>query len=745
MAILRHLITNWIAGEISPMLFGRVDTQQYAAGLETCENFVPVNEGPLVKRPGFEFIRAADASASWLSAFRFSVSQEYVLEWGENKLRFYTNGGRIETAPNVAYECAVPYAASEASAVSTQQSYDRLYMDHAAHPPGRLNRTGAVTFSYDVSALKFGPFADQNTDETITVEASATTGSGITLTASSAIFRAGHVGAFFRIEALDFSDVKVWEAQMKNIDTGTYRRSSVSRVYQAAIGGTTGSREPVHDSGKEWDGSLNPGWNDDGPYGVLWEYIHDRFGIVKITAVAGDGLSCTADVVRRLPNSLSTVPSWRWAHALFSNDAGFPSLVVHAFGRQIHIKDFDLAASVAGDFLNHQTFTSAGTVAADVAFRRRLAVEDPPLWVLPDRQLIAAGTAAKELSIGAINAQAAVSSDNIKAEPQTYYGSEKVWPIQHGSETVFVERGGRRLRSMNFDFSQDRYAAVDLTAAARHVTASGIRQLAFQRWPFLMAHAVRDDGQIVVHPLSRADVKGFARTVLGGGARAVSGVAVVGEDGRTDDLWLLVERETPAGTAREIWKQSTWRELGDDQREAFFVDGGARASATAGQTHFSGLTHLAGQAVAVLAGGGVIPNMRVADDGTLDLPASAVPQAPYTLVVGLAYTATAVLLRPAPQNASGALQGLVQRVVSAVIRVLETVGLKVGGNVGEAFDLIDRPSNAAMDAPIPLFTGDRIAEVECDFDDKGQLRFVSADPVPAIVAMASLKIMQGNK
>ena len=80
-------------------------------------------------------------------------------------------------------------------------------------------------------------------------------------------------------------------------------------------------------------------------------------------------------------------------------------------------------------------------------------------------------------------------------------------------------------------------------------------------------------------------------------------------------------------------------------------------TASASQTHFSGFTHLAGQAVAVLANGGVVRGITVANDGSFDLPATSVPPFAYTLTVGLAYTAQVVTLRPAPQGARGGLQG----------------------------------------------------------------------------------------
>lgn len=227
---LRHLLTAFIAGEISPLLSGRVDTQQYQYGLQTCENFVPVNEGPLVKRQGFEFIRDADHSAVWLTAFRRSIAQEYVIEWGDEKARFFTNGGRIETAPNVAYEVAMPYAAADVRALSLQQSFDRLYIDHPSYPPSSLTRTSPTTFTYAESTFTGGPFQDVNTNEAVLVTASAVSGAGITLYSTSAIFRSGHVGSLFRLEAKDFSDVKAWEADATQL---AQARHGLRRTHRA--------------------------------------------------------------------------------------------------------------------------------------------------------------------------------------------------------------------------------------------------------------------------------------------------------------------------------------------------------------------------------------------------------------------------------------------------------------------------------------------------------------------------------
>ncbi|MGN6123237.1 MAG: hypothetical protein ACTHOJ_09815, partial [Sphingomonas oligoaromativorans] len=465
MTTARPILTNFNAGEISPRMKGRVDTAIYGVAVETCENFVPTVEGPIVKRPGFEYITAAPDDAAWLGTFRFNLEQDYVLLWCDGRLQFYTHGFRVETTPGVPLEVPVPYAAAEAPQVSTQQSYDRQYMDHGAHPPGRLTRTGAASFSYDVPTLTNGPFADPNSDDTITVQSDATTGTGITLTSNVPIFQVGHVGGLFRIEAEDFAAIPAWQVGIDGIAIGNERRNE-GKVYTALTAGRTGTIAPIHTVGTAWDGSPGNDINGKGPYGIQWEYRHDKFGIVRITGYTSP-TQVTADVIRRLPDSIATTPTWRWSHGLFSNAAGWPSLVQAWNGRLIHVKLFDIAASVAGDYLNFGDFDDAGTIQSDLAFRRTLATEDPPLWIAADRKLLL-GTASIELAVGPVNPQQAVSGDNITSDPQSFYGSAPVFPLQAGTSTFFVQRGGRKLREAQYDFTPDRYVADNVTVWARH-------------------------------------------------------------------------------------------------------------------------------------------------------------------------------------------------------------------------------------------------------------------------------------
>lgn len=743
MGATRHVQTGFVAGEIDPLLWGRIETDQYGYGLEKCENWICINEGPLVKRQGFEYVVDADASASWLGAFRFSITQEYLIEWGQKKARFFTNGGRIETAPGVAYEVVTPYSAAAAPYLSTQQSFDRLYIDHRGYPPAALVRTSGSAFSYAVTVLNNGPFADVNRDDAVTVTvsgASLAVGAVVTITATAAIFDAAHVGAPFRIEAKDFSTIKAWQPGMDGIAAGEVVRSD-GKAYTAAGAGKTGTIVPMHSEGTEYDGQgKSDVLNAKGPYGVPWTYRHDRFGVIKITGFTS-ATQVTGTVTRRVPDSLLTVGSAKWAHGAFSAQAGYPNVVLHAFGRQIHVKDLDVIGSVVEDYgggqCNFETLTSAGLTSADLGFRRRLDASNPPLWALGDRNGILLGTAEGEIAIGPINAAAALAGDNIRATPQSSYGSEAVWPLSIGTTTAMVERGGRRIRLIDYDFSSDRYVPIDLTAGARHITKSGILQLAWQRLPHSLQYAVRDDGQLVVHAATRLELKGLSRIVLGGGARVLSAQSIVGSDGKTDELWLLVERTRASGaTMREIWRQMPWRELGDDPAEQFYVDAGVRVEAAGGQVHFSGLVHLANEPVDVLVNGALVGGVTVSAGGEVDLPPAVVPADPYVLILGLNYVADAVLLRPPAQVRAGLLAGLLRRVRKVVLRVLESFGLDLSADGGPEDELLLRSDGDPMDGPVPLKSEDAPVAIESDWSLDGKVRLVSRLPFSATVALA---------
>jgi hypothetical protein len=816
MPLFSPIVTSFNGGELSRRMEGRVDTAIYPIGLAEMFNFVPSVEGPAVKSPGFRYIRAAMASAAWLSAFLFSRTQAYVIEWGEAALRFYTNGGRIEDGGGAPYEVAVPYAAAEAPFVSAQQSYDRLYLAHESHAPAALTRTGAVTFAFAALELAGGPFADTNTNEAVTVAATASSGD-VTLYASGGdVWEAGHVGSLFRIETRDYAEIPQWEPGV-TVESGALR-SSDNKVY-LRVGGTsrTGHIQPTHGEGVQWDGTgSGTDINGEDAGGVQWQYVHDAFGIVLITGYAGPR-EVTGTVVRRLPNSAAaanaydgpigyvppysggtviggrtyfdlfsieatgpepeyslvgddyvppsgstsyTAPgSWRWAHSAISDAAGWPRVVLLAWGRLIFFTDFEIIASVVGDYgggrVNFAEFGDGGLPTADMAFRLRLSISNPVLWAREDRGAILVGTADGEYLIGAINAAAAVSAGNIQCVKQTRHGAAPVWPIDAGGETIFVQRGGRKLRQAAYSLERDKYLADNITIWCRHVLGDGCAQLAFEQESEEMLWALRADGVLAAHPHApEQEIKGFARRAHAAGP-ILSIVSIPAEDGGLDQLWALIENEATGAKSVELrapwWVEGEADEPPADtlarQATAFFVDSGVTVEAPASTT-LTGLTWLAGRKVDALADGSVLRDLAVSAAGAVTLP---LPQAPAIVHVGLRYEARLTPMRPEARGRDGGtVQGRRKRVVAMIARVLESLGLKVrfGATAadGEPREeaLQERPDDTALDRPPALFSGDTPRRGGGNWGTDGQATIVHDDPLPCILiaTMPSVEVTE---
>lgn len=91
------LTRSFSAGEITPELFGRIDLAKYQTGLKTCRNFEVLPHGPVANSPGFEYILETKNSAkqSVLIPFIFNTAQAYQLEFGDQYIRFHTQGGTV--------------------------------------------------------------------------------------------------------------------------------------------------------------------------------------------------------------------------------------------------------------------------------------------------------------------------------------------------------------------------------------------------------------------------------------------------------------------------------------------------------------------------------------------------------------------------------------------------------------------------------------------------------------------------
>lgn len=744
------LRSSFNAGELSPLMDGRPDVAKYANGCKQLVNFIPSVQGPAVRRAGTRYVAEVKTSANrtWLAKFEFNTTQAYILEFGNQYIRFYTQNGRLLSG-GTPYEIASPYLTADLTdavdgtfTLSMVQSGDVIYIAHPNYPLYKLSRLANTNWTMTVVDLAGGPFKTQNVNKSVTVWASASTGT-VTLTASSGIFTANHVGALFYIEPKDLSAVKPWTSgqEYSSNPFGVFRRSD-GKTYQCATNGTpssgkiwrTGPDKPIHTFGTVADGDYNgiAGTTCE-RQGLDWTFVDSGFAVVKITGFT-NSTTVTA-VVQGNPIPAGAVGSgnatFRWAFGSFSAVEGYPSQVCFFRERLTLAKGQQLFFSCAGDFENFSSKDDSGQVVADRAIQVTISSDqvNQVQWLAPTQALLI-GTSGAEFACSENSTNEAFAPGNVKIEQQTSEGSRSVAPVRVGYSTLMVQRSGRKVKEVAYNFQQNGYISNDLTVLAEHVTKGGIVQTSWHKEPYVAMWAARGDGQLLGFTFNKEqDVVGWHRHVVGGSGIVESVCVIPGPNRDRDQLWLIVRRTIGGQTKRYVEYLEREYQDGDTQASCFYVDSGATYSGSPATT-ISGLGYLEGQTVQVLADGAAHPD-RVVTSGAITLQAAA-----SVVQVGLGYESILQTTRIDAGAGDGTAQGKTKRIHKAVIRFYNTLGAKAGPDANNLDEIQFRSGSDRMDAPPPLFSGDKLVEWPSGYDFDGYMMVKQTQPLPmTVVAM----------
>ena len=144
--------TNFTAGELSPRLEGRVDLEKYYNGARTLLNILVHAHGGASSRPGTYFVCEVKDSSKPVKLFPFVFSEEqaYVLESGDEYMRFLTSRGQLYTGATPT-EISTPWTSTgttpQLSSVRFAQTADIAYFTHPDVEPQKLSRLSASTFT----------------------------------------------------------------------------------------------------------------------------------------------------------------------------------------------------------------------------------------------------------------------------------------------------------------------------------------------------------------------------------------------------------------------------------------------------------------------------------------------------------------------------------------------------------------------------------------------------------------------
>lgn len=734
---------NFTAGEITPKLSGRTDLGRYDNAAQTIENFLVAPHGGLTRRPGTRFVREVKTSSAQtrLISFQFNVEQAYILEFGNQYFRVYKDGG-IVVSGSTPVEFATPYTTAQINEIKFAQTADVMYVVHPSHAPRKITRTSHTAWTITEVDLQRGAMLDQNLTDT-TLTANGRTGS-VTITASADTFVSTDVGRLVKLhkgfaKITAFTNATTVTATVQDLEDGraelmpSYTANTLS--FHEGDPSSTGleHNDRIEDSAGNF---ITQGFENGMKITISSSSSNNGSGrlIVDVTDTVLT-LAPGIDLANESAGSNKTlegdlIADSNFSLGAFSNTTGFPRAIAFYEQRLVLAgtshQPQTIFFSQSGDFENFERGTNADDGLVYTIGSNEVNIIR---YLSSGRQLIV-GTSGGEFVVRASGFDEPLKPDNTQIKQQTTFGSADIQPLQVGNATLFLQRAKRKLRELVFSNQSDSYVAPDMTILAEHITEGGISAFAYQQEPDSIAWTVRNDGVLACMTYRREEqVVAWHRHIIGGvfgsGDAIVESVATIPGDLDEDEVYLIVKRTINGATKRYVERLSGF-DFGNAVNDAFFVDSGLTYSGSAA-TVITGLDHLEGQTVSVLADGSIHPDVTVSS-GSVTLQRSVTKAH-----IGLPFTSRVETLRIDQGSAIGSAQGKVKRISEVTVRLFRSVGLKVGTSTSELDIVPFRDSGDSMDTATPLFTGDKTVEFRGGYDDDATIVIQQDQPLPMTI------------
>ena len=633
-------INRFNAGLWSPLLHGRTDLEDYNSALKTCTGFMPLKYGPAERMWGFEYAAEAKTSSSILLPFKFSQSVNYIIETDGTYMRFFdssqstignaqvtvdigdvsawqasttyrygelvSNGGVVyafdtlgggdsagtftagnwhaltetETTGTFIYEIPLPMSqfTSYLDYPMRAQVNDVVYLVNENYQPLTLSRYGATDWRIEQVDFTLPPVIEQNTSTT-TLAVNGYVGNSVTVTASSALFEAGHVGSYWEIREkreakkatkdLSSAGAHPWDSGAIPIFgdwvfTTSGDWSGEIGLYRSIDNFST--EELIHSVSSTKADNFNITGSESNPkaqyniksIGTFTNSSHDGLAIItasaievkgsfKITACASDKLSATADWVESLDSTAggAVAATELWSEGAFSSVQGYPAAVCFYQGRiwfgGTENRKQTIWGSGIDDFKNFGT-SVPNVLASDGVNYTLSSVEQNKIRWLVGEDALLIGTSGEEYSLRGADSNAVSATSAPLIQVQSSIGSAYIQPRLVSGSIVFLSSERQRVYELSYDWRARGYAAEDLTrlnAINTGATGRAYTQIAYSQDPYRILW-LPNSGQIdCLMWEKQEEVQAWSerKPNENGLDQFLSAASVYGSD--EDDVWVI--------------------------------------------------------------------------------------------------------------------------------------------------------------------------------------------------------------
>jgi len=790
MARVSSIITNFRAGEISPRLEGRIDLQKYNEAVKDLNNMIVFPQGGTTRRPGTYYAGTTkDGGQVRLINFEFSDTQAYVLEFGNNYIRIFKDGGLVTEATT-----AITAITKANPAVVTANSHglsngDRVFIASVGGMTEVNNReftvAGATTNTFQLSGIDSSAFTTYTSGGTVgkivEVTTTYTTAQLSTINyaqsadvlfiaqkdhAPAKLTRTSHTS--WTLTDIDFVDGPYLDENITSTtlfasaDTGSVTITASAALFASTdVGRLIRFREVLEITYDEWAASTSynngdfvrfnghvykqvtgstqtsgntPPVHTSGTetYGAIdWEYRHDDTGYVKITGFTSS--TVVTATVQTDDGGISVLP-----HQVVGSGNATTKWSLGSFssttGFPRAIGFYEERLYFAGT--TDQPQTIFGSVSADFENHTPGTNDDDAInvTIASDQvNVIKHLLPARFLQLLTTSAEFTLSGGA---------GSEPVTPTNVNvlRETTFGTGNVKPLRAGNSTILIQK-GAEKVKEITFDLDTDGLLGVDLT---VLADHLARggltdmvwqQEPELLlwfVHADGRLIGLTYdrANATVGWHEHSLGGNGIVESitaipSGAEDQVYLSVKRTIDGSTVRHIVYLKSLY-FNDDVADAFFVDSGLTYDGGA-TTTITSLNHLEGETVTILADGAAHADKTVSN-GTITLDRSA-----SKVHVGYGYSSLLETLRMEAGAEDGISQGKIKRIHGVTARFFQTVGAELGPDTDNLDRLPFRDSSMAMDEAVPLFTGDKEISFPSGYDNDAKIVIRQTQPLPMTI------------
>ena len=613
-----------------------------------------------------------------------------------------------------------PFTAAELFDVRIVQSNDVMYFFHPNHPPQKLERIG--TNDFRLIEIDFNPIPsiEQRFEPAGTLTPSATTGLAVTFTSS--------VAGSFQVSDVDREIVD------DNGSRAVIVGFSSDTVVTADIVTDFPDVTPI--PAGEWGVNGSPVTNltpsDSEPEkkkisltaasaafrsSDVGNFVKINGGIVEIIEFTSSTV-VQAQILGRLQTAaLAPGGAWSLEVASWSVARGFPRVggffEQRLFAAGTPTQPYTFWASRIGDFENFAIGPDD-----DNALEFTISTQETNIirWMVPGRALML-GTSGEEWEISGGTNQG-ITPSNVKVRSHTTHGANNVAPLRVGAVVLFIQRAGKKMRELKFNFDIDAFNAADLMLLNPDITGEAtVVDMAYQQEPTSIVWVVLSDGTLLSLTYEPdQNIWAWARHNTGATGKFRSVAVIPNPQLDRDRVFFLIER-TINGVTRDRFEfmdddVSFINPSLGDLHEWLKVDSAVRFNEGVATNTVATLDHLEGETVEVLADG-IRRTPVVVSSGSITFDGAAAN----VIDVGLQFSSTLETLRPGVPDQQNNILAFFKRWAKSVALVLNS-GPGQTTNGDNAITELESPAPALFSGfrPVRIFGHDEDAGIVINID-----------------------------